>query len=89
MKKSIDCFCTILLISSFFARPPPSFEINFKEMINNMIIFDYKGRDFKEIRTDNNKKKYFIRIGKEFIEVLKEVYKVYKTDYMRTYRMQK
>lgn len=54
-----------------------------------MIIFDYKGRDFKEIRSDNSEKQYFIRIGKEFIEVPKEVYRVYKTDYMKTYRAQK
>ena len=54
-----------------------------------MDIFDYKRRDFKEIKIDNNEKKYFIRIRKTFIEVTKEVYKIYKADYMRTYRLLK
>lgn len=50
-----------------------------------MIIFDYKKRDFKEIKI-NNKKKYFINSGKKFIEVPTEVYRLYKADYMKTYR---
>ena len=50
-----------------------------------MIIFDYKKRDFKEIKI-NNKKKYFINSGKKFIEVPIEVYRLYKADYMKTYR---
>lgn len=54
-----------------------------------MKLFDYKGRDFKEIRIDNNEKKYFVRIGKEYIGVPKEVYRVYKADYLRTYRSYK
>ena len=49
-----------------------------------MIIFDYKKRDFKEIKI-NNKKKYFIKSGKKFIEVPIEVYRLYKADYMKTY----
>ena len=53
-----------------------------------MIIFDYKKRDFKEIKIDN-KKKYFIRSGNEFIEVPTEVYRIYKADYMKTYRLLK
>ncbi len=53
-----------------------------------MVIFDYKKRDFKEIKT-NNKKKYFIKQGKEFIEVPIEVYRIYKADYMKTYRLLK
>lgn len=53
-----------------------------------MIIFDYKKRDFKEIKTDN-KKKYFIKIGKKSIEVPIEVYRIYKADYMKTYRLLK
>lgn len=53
-----------------------------------MIIFDYKKRDFKEVKTDN-KKKYFIKIGKKFIEVPIEVYRIYKADYMKTYRLLK
>lgn len=91
MKKLIDCFRTILLISSFFMldRHPPFFEIKFKERRNKMKLFDYKGRDFKEIRIDNNEKKYFVRIGKEYIGVPKEVYRVYKADYLRTYRSYK
>ena len=64
MKKLIDCFRTILLISSFFTldRHPPFFEIKFKERRNKMKLFDYKGRDFKEIRIDNNEKKYFLSL---------------------------
>lgn len=50
-----------------------------------MIIFDYKKRDFKEIKI-NNKKKYFIKSGKEFIEVSIDIYRLYKADYMKTYR---
>lgn len=53
-----------------------------------MIIFDYKKRDFKEIKTDN-KKKYFIKISKKSIEVPIEVYRIYKADYMKTYRLLK
>lgn len=53
-----------------------------------MIIFDYKKRDFKEIKI-NNKKKYFIKSGKEFLEVPIEVYRLYKADYMKTYRLLK
>lgn len=53
-----------------------------------MIIFDYKKRDFKEIKI-NNKKKYFINSGKKFIEVPIEVYRLYKADYMKTYRLLK
>ena len=53
-----------------------------------MIIFDYKKRDFKEIKI-NNKKKYFIKSGKKFIEVPIEVYRLYKADYMKTYRLLK
>lgn len=53
-----------------------------------MIIFDYKKRDFKEIKI-NNKKKYFIKNGKEFLEVPIEVYRLYKADYMKTYRLLK
>ena len=53
-----------------------------------MVIFDYKKRDFKEIKIDNNKK-YFIKIGKKFIEVPIEVYRIYKADYMKTYRLLK
>lgn len=53
-----------------------------------MIIFDYKKRDFKEIKTENNKK-YFIRIDKKFIEVPTEVYRIYKADYMKAYRLSK
>ena len=45
-----------------------------------MIIFDYKKRDFKEIKI-NNKKKYFINSGKKFIEVPIEVYRLY--DYLQ------
>lgn len=52
-----------------------------------MNIFDYRKKDFKEIRTDNNEKKYFIKFGKEFIEVPIEIYRVYKADYMKTYRL--
>ena len=91
MKKWIDCFCTVLLISSFFIldRLPPFFEIKYKEGSYKMIIFDYKVRDFKELKTDNNKKKYFIRIENEFIEVSKDVYRTYKADYMKTYRFLK
>lgn len=50
-----------------------------------MIVFDYKKRDFKEIKI-NNEKKYFIKSGKKFIEVPIEVYRLYKADYMKTYR---
>lgn len=50
---------------------------------------DYKRKDFKEIKTVNNEKKFFIRIGKEFIEVPIEIYRLYKADYMRAYRKQK
>lgn len=32
-----------------------------------MIIFDYKAKDFKEIKSDNNKKKYFISIKVKII----------------------
>lgn len=53
-----------------------------------MIIFDYKKRDFKEIKINNNKK-YFIKSGKKFIEVPIEVYRLYKADYMKTYRLLK
>ena len=53
-----------------------------------MIIFDYKKRNFKEIKI-NNKKKYFIKSGKKFIEVPIEVYRLYKADYMKTYRLLK
>lgn len=53
-----------------------------------MIIFDYKKRDFKEIKI-NNKKKYFIKSGKKFIEVPIEIYRLYKADYMKTYRLLK
>ena len=91
MKELIDRFYTVLLISSFFFldRLPPFFEFDFKEGSYKMIIFDYKAKDFKEIKSDNNKKKYFIRIDKEFIEVSKDVYRVYKADYMKTYRFLK
>lgn len=54
-----------------------------------MNIFDYKGRDFREIKINNKEKKYFIRIAKEYVEVSKEVYGVYKADYLRTYRSYK
>lgn len=49
---------------------------------------DYRRRDFKEIKTDNNEKKYFIRINKKFIEVPIEIYRLYRADYMRAYRTQ-
>lgn len=39
-----------------------------------MIILDYKRRDFKEIK-DNNETRYFIRIKKEYIEIPVEVLK--------------
>lgn len=53
------------------------------------MIFDYKGRDFKEIRINEISKKYFILIQKDYIEVTKDVYLVLKADYMRSYRLQK
>lgn len=53
-----------------------------------MVIFDYKRRDFKEIKIDN-KKKYFIKSSKGFIEVPINVYRIYKADYMKTYRLLK
>lgn len=50
---------------------------------------DYKRTDFKEIKTNNNGKKYFIKSGKEFIEVTLKIYRLYRADYMKTYRIQK
>ena len=52
-----------------------------------MYIFDYRKKDFKEKSIDNNDKKYFININKKFIEVPIEVYRIYKAEYMKSYRL--
>ncbi len=49
---------------------------------------DYKRHDFKEIKT-KNKKTYYIKIGKDFIEVPIEIFRLYKADYIKNYRIQK
>lgn len=49
---------------------------------------DYKRHDFKEIKT-KNKKTYYIKIGKDFIEIPIEIFKLYKADYIKNYRIQK
>jgi len=53
-----------------------------------MIKLDYKRRDFKEIK-NNNETRYFIRVKKEYIEIPVEVFRVLKTDYLKTYRANK
>lgn len=49
---------------------------------------DYKRHDFKEIKT-KNKKTYYIKIGKDFIEIPIEIFRLYKADYIKNYRIQK
>lgn len=53
-----------------------------------MIIFDYRRDDFREVKTDNEKK-YFIKVNNNFIEVSIEIFRIYKTDYMKMYRLYK
>ena len=53
-----------------------------------MIKLDYKRRDFKEIK-NNNETRYFIWIKQEYIEIPVEVFKVIKADYLNTHRTNK
>lgn len=54
-----------------------------------MIIYDFRKNDLKKIITDKNQKKYFIKYDKDFIEVPLKVFRLYKADYMKTYRLYK
>ena len=64
----------------FYVRPPPFLWNQFKERRNKMDIFDYKGRDFKEIKIDNNEKnilleseKHLLKWRKKFIKYIKQI----------------
>lgn len=54
-----------------------------------MIKFDYLKKDMRVVNLSNNEKKYFIKSGRNFVEVSAEVFRLYKADYMRTYRANK
>lgn len=51
--------------------------------------YDYKRKDFKEIKEANGNKKYHIKVNGKYIEVTKDVFYVYKNEYKRIRYRQK